>query len=146
MQHVDVSRVIHAPAAKVFERYSDFPSWTRWARLGEVSLQRPGDGCGVGAVRVIRNGPSRVVEEVTASEPPSSLTYRLISGFPLRNHVGRVAFTPQESTTTVRWQCEFDPPLPGLGPLLKVLVRTIFSRALKGLDAEMRRTGDPAAS
>lgn len=84
MQHVDVSRVIPAPTMDVFARYCDFNTWTRWSRLGKVSVQQPGDANGVGAIRLIQTGPLRIVEEVTASEAPSVLTYRLLSGLPIR--------------------------------------------------------------
>ena len=98
MQHIDVSRVVHAPTAKVFARYSDFPSWTRWSGLGKVSVRRPGDANGVGAVRVIQTGPLRIVEEVTASEPPSALTYRLLSGLPIHTTSAESPSLPMAQT------------------------------------------------
>jgi len=38
------------------------------------------------------------------------------------------------------------PKVPGLAPLFRVILAKLFSGTLEGLDTEMRRTTDPAAS
>lgn len=77
------------------------------------------------------------MEEITASQPPGTLDYRLLRGFPLRNHNGRVTFAPHDHGTKVTWQCDIDSKIPGLGPLFRVLVAKIFDRALAGLDTDL---------
>ncbi|MGM0386673.1 MAG: SRPBCC family protein [Actinomycetota bacterium] len=117
MQHVEVSCVMDAAAPVVFERFSDLPSWTQWAGLGTVSLQSGGDAKGVGALRSVRKGPLRILEDITASEVPHTIRYRLLRGLPLRDYTGRVALTSQGPSTKVTWQCEFEPRIAGTGLL-----------------------------
>ncbi|MDX5398550.1 MAG: SRPBCC family protein, partial [Actinomycetes bacterium] len=118
--------MIPAPPGVAFARYADILSWTRWAGLGRVALGRPGDVDGVGALRVIANGPVRVVEEVTAVDAPRRLDYRLVRGFPIRDHAGWVTFTPSDGGTTVLWECDFTSRIPGAGPAFRVLFAAIF--------------------
>jgi hypothetical protein len=141
MRHVAVNRMIPAPPDAVFARYADIPSWTRWASLGRASVGRPGDADGVGALRVITNGPVRVVEEVTAVDAPRRLDYRLVRGFPIRDHAGWVTFTPADGGTTVLWECHFRSRIPGAGPLFNSLFAAIFARALEGLEADLAASG-----
>lgn len=141
MRHVAVTRMIPAPPGAAFARYADIPSWTRWAGLGRVALGRPGDVDGVGALRVITNGPVRVVEEVTAVDAPRRLDYRLVRGFPIRDHAGWVTFTPSDGGTTVLWECDFTSRIPGAGPAFRVLFAAIFARALAGLEADLAAEG-----
>lgn len=91
----------------------------------------------VSVARVITSGPVRVVEEVTAVDAPQRLDYRVVSGFPLRDHAGWVTFTPVDGGTSVLWECDFAPRIPGAGRAFQVLFAAIFARALAGLGADL---------
>ena len=91
----------------------------------------------VAVARVITSGPVRVVEEVTAVDAPRRLDYRVVSGFPIRDHAGWVTFTPADGGTSVLWECDFAPRIPGAGRAFQVLFAAIFARALAGLGADL---------
>lgn len=136
--HVEVIRVLPAPIEKVFDRYTDHVGWTRWARLGRVVLAERGtpEENGVGAVREITTGGVRTVERVVAFERPRHMAYALVRGpVPMKNHLGEVDFESCEGGTRVRWRCRFDTSLPLVGPLMQLVVRGVFEKALDGLAA-----------
>lgn len=139
MQHVEVERIIAAPIEKVWARYTDHVSWSRWAGLGKVVLERDGVPApnGVGCVRAIGSGPVTVYEEVVSFEPPHRMTYRVVrGGIPMRDHLGEVVMTTCAEGTHIRWRCQFEAGIPGLGRPMRWLVTTVFRRALAGLARE----------
>jgi uncharacterized protein YndB with AHSA1/START domain len=141
MQNVEVTRVIEGPIEAVWNRYTDHVSWTDWAGIGKVTLDRKGDPPpnGVGCVRVISSAGVKVSEEVLTFEPPHRMTYRIVrGGLPLKDHLGEVTFAPQEKGTLVTWRCRFDSRIPGLGGLFRVFITRLFRHALEGLVRDMR--------
>ena len=61
-----MQKVIEAPVQAVWDRYTDHRSWTEWAGVGTVRLDRPGvpPPNGVGSVRAISSAGVKVLEEV----------------------------------------------------------------------------------
>lgn len=145
-QKVEVVRVISAPRRKVWDAYTDHASWGEWAGVGKARLDREGTPSrnGVGCVRVLGAGPVAAHEEVLKFDPPHLMTYRVVKGgLPMRNHLGEVRFEDVRGKTRVVWRCEFDSKIPGLGPLLRLIVKGVFRRALEGL--ERKRFGENAS-
>ena len=142
MQRVEVRHLIDAPIDRVWARYTDHVSWTLWAHLGRVELDPPGspDPNGVGCVRVIRNPGVSVWEEILAFDPPRRMTYRVKrGGLPMKDHLGEVTLAAQGEQTLLTWRCEFRSRVPGLGPVFRVLIRSLFRRALLGLAKDLQR-------
>lgn len=136
MQHVEVTRVFDAPRQAVWDQYTDHVSWTEWAGLGTVRLDRQGRPSpnGVGCVRVISNAGVKVYEEVLTFDPPRRMTYRVVKGgIPITNHRGEVVLEPHVRGTLVTWRCQFDSKIPGLGGAFRLLVTRLFRNALAGL-------------
>jgi uncharacterized protein YndB with AHSA1/START domain len=139
MQHVEVSQYVPAPPDAVWARYTDHRSWTDWAKVGTVTLEREGMPApnGVGCVRVISAGGTRSYEEVLAFEPPHRMTYTLRKGTaPLRDHLGEVIFTPEGAGTRVTWRCRFESRIPGLGPIMRFGISRLFATILRRLAAQ----------
>ena len=63
MQKVEVTQTINAPVQAVWDRYTDHVSWSEWAGLGTVHLEREGTPPpnGVGCVRVFSNAGLKTV-------------------------------------------------------------------------------------
>jgi len=136
VQHVEVRQHIPAPIQAVWARYTDHRSWTYWAGIGQVALERAGDPApnGVGCVRRITNRGVTVYEQVLSFEPPRRMTYRLVRGaVPIRDHLGEVLFEPRDEGTLVTWRCRFNSRIPGLGGLLQRFVTRLFENVLEGL-------------
>ena len=133
-QRVEVEHFYPAVPEAVWAVYSDHARWSEWSGLAGSRLIEPGhpDPNGVGAVRGF---VGRTREEIISFDPPKRMTYRLIGGLlPITNHLGEVTFEPQGGGTLVRWRCEFDSRVPGLGGPFQRMIRGMFERALVGLE------------
>jgi uncharacterized protein YndB with AHSA1/START domain len=136
MQRVEVHQTVPAPIDVVWDRYTDHRSWTRWAGMGTVTLDREGrpPPNGVGCVRVISNAGLAVFEEILEFEAPRRMSYRVVKGgIPIRDHLGEVLFEERGPETLVTWRCRFTSRVPGLGLPFRVLITSLFRRALRGL-------------
>jgi uncharacterized protein YndB with AHSA1/START domain len=133
---VEVERRIAAPRERVWAVYTDYVGWRRWAGIGPVRIEREGDPppFGPGCIRVVTGGGR---EEILSAEAPARLTYRVVSGLPLRDHFGEVTFSDDGDGTLVRWRCRYAPGIPLVGPLFRVVIRVVFRRALRGLAREV---------
>lgn len=144
MNTVEVQQVVSAPVEVVWKRYTDHRSWTEWAGMGTVRLEREGTPPpnGAGCVRAISNSGITAFEEVLSFDAPRRMTYRLIKGgIPITDHLGEVAFDPHPDGTLITWRCRFNSRIPGLGGLFRLLITHLFRRALRGLSREVPAAG-----
>jgi uncharacterized protein YndB with AHSA1/START domain len=136
VQHVEVQQLIAAPVQRVWDQYTDHVSWTDWAGLGRVRLEREGVPApnGVGCVRAISSFGVSVSEEVLSFDPPRRMTYRIVrGGLPIKDHLGEVVFEPRDGGTLVTWRCQFDSRIPGLGGAFRAVITRLFRNGLRGL-------------
>ncbi len=136
MQRVEVERRFSAPVQAVWDVYTDHAGWSAWAGFQNSWLEVPGDTDrnGSGAVRGFGANGVKVFEEVIDFDPPKRMTYRVVrGGLPMKNHLGEVVFEPDGDGSRIVWRCRFDSKVPGLGPLLRFVVRRVFRGALEGL-------------
>lgn len=112
---VRVRRRIAAPIERVFACLADHEGYTRLPGVRRARLLRPGthERGGVGAQREIAFGPGRVVEQITALEPPRYLAYRMIaSPFPIEHIGAEIRLREIASGTEIVWVSRFRPRLP----------------------------------
>ncbi|HEX3344944.1 MAG TPA: SRPBCC family protein [Polyangiaceae bacterium] len=136
MRRVQVERVIAAPPADVFARYTDHAGWTAWAGTGKVSLAREGtpDPNGVGCVRAFESAMG-LQEEVIEFDPPHHMAYRIArGGFPITAHRGDVRFEAHPRGTRVVWSVEFRSRIPLTERALAGFLRRMFTRLLTRFD------------
>jgi uncharacterized protein YndB with AHSA1/START domain len=140
VRKVEVKQHIEAPVERVWDRYTDHVSWSEWAGMGKVRLERQGTPApnGVGCVRVISSAGVGVHEEVLSFDRPRRMTYRVVKGgVPIRDHLGEVVFEPDGTGTLVTWRCQFNSRIPGLGGLFQALVTRMFRNALRALARQL---------
>lgn len=133
-QRVEVEHRYNATPDAVWEIYVDHARWNEWAGVGASRLVTEGssDRNGVGAVRGFSGG---TLEEVLSFEPPKRMTYTLTAGlFPIKNHLGEVTLEADGDGTLLRWRCEFDSKIPGMGGLFRRMITRMFTGALAGLE------------
>jgi uncharacterized protein YndB with AHSA1/START domain len=136
VQRVEVQQRIAAPIETVWDRYTDHASWTDWAGLGRVRLEREGvpPPNGVGCVREISRAGVAVYEEVLTFDRPHRMTYRVVrGGLPIRDHLGEVLFEARDGATLVTWRCQFNSRIPGLGVVFRLVITRLFRNALSSL-------------
>ena len=130
-----VTRTSTASAEALFDTLTDHASYKDMTPLRTRVVERPGDTDpnGVGARRRIGVvGPTQV-EEVTVFVRPTRFAYKLISGLPVRDHVGTVELTTVPEGTRVDYHVRSTPSVPGLGLVLRPLLRTAITGLLDGV-------------
>ncbi|MDX6301079.1 MAG: hypothetical protein QOF53_2293, partial [Nocardioidaceae bacterium] len=75
----------------------DVRSWAEWAPFDEVTVEQ---GHEVGEVRRLRSGVLKTRERVIGFEPPRRYVYEIVSGLPIRDHVGVILLTPTDADGT----------------------------------------------
>jgi uncharacterized protein YndB with AHSA1/START domain len=139
------------PAQRVFVEH-DFtlPPERIYAYLAEhenlsvlfgIRVERLNDGTdsrnGAGSARKLSLfGAMPFVETVTNAVPNELIEYRITKGSPLRNHAGRMVFTPTASGGThLAYEIKFE-AAPGLAQGLRVGLGNSIARGLKKVDAK----------
>jgi uncharacterized protein YndB with AHSA1/START domain len=131
-----------APPQTVFDVLTDHREYAEYTPLRRVELEREGDPPpnGVGAIRVLHAVGPPLREEVVTYEPPTRFAYRLLSGAPVRDHVGTVTLQPDGDGTRVVYALDTTPKVPLAGGAVMAVVRLSIRRLLKGVvdEAEPR--------
>jgi uncharacterized protein YndB with AHSA1/START domain len=132
---------VAAPPDLVFEVLTDHRGYADITPMRRSELEREGDPApnGVGAIRVLRSVGPPLREEVLTYEPSSRFSYRLVSGAPLRDHVGTVELTPQGSGTKVTYAVRTTPTLPLVGFAVVSVAKLAIKQLLNGIVKESER-------
>lgn len=141
MASFEFVRDIAAPPEVVFDLFTDHRGYARITRLRGAELEREGDPApnGVGAIRVLRSVGPPLREEVIAYERPSRFSYKILSGVPVRDHVGAVELSPVEGGTHVVYVVRMMPTVPiGRGAVVAV-TKLAIKQLLDGVTAEAER-------
>lgn len=134
-------RQVAAPPETVFAVLTDHRGYTKLTPLRKAELEREGEPApnGVGAIRRLTAvGPS-LREEVLAYEPATRFSYKLLSGLPVRDHVGTVELTPAAGGTKVVYAVRTTPTLPLAGGAFLVGMKFAIKQLLGGIAKESER-------
>lgn len=134
-------REVAAPPETVFDVLVDHRGYSEITPMRRVELEREGDPApnGVGAIRVLHSVGPPLREEVISYQPPSRFSYRLLSGAPMRDHIGTVALEPAGAGTKVTYAVRTTPTLPVGGAAVVAVVKLGIKRLLNGIVAESER-------
>jgi uncharacterized protein YndB with AHSA1/START domain len=134
-------RDVAAPPDVVFEIFTDHRGYADITAARSSVLERQGDPPpnGVGAIRAIQSLGPPLREEVLTYEPPRRFSYTILSGAPLRDHLGTVEMTPQDGGTRIAYAVRLMPTLPVGGAAVVAAVRLAVRQLLKGVAAEAER-------
>lgn len=132
-----LTRTTTASAESVFAHLTDHAAYASITPLRSSVLIREGVPApnGVGARRRLGLVGPPLVEEVTAYERPHRFAYRLVSGLPVRDHVGTVEIAETAAGTRVDYHVVSHPapPLPGLGQVVGFVLRQAIGGLLDGV-------------
>jgi uncharacterized protein YndB with AHSA1/START domain len=124
-----------APIEKVFDVLTNHRGIAEYMPLLRRStLDREGTPApnGVGAVRRLEAVGPAIVEEIIDYQRPTGYTYKLISGAPVRDHVGTVTLREAGTGTEATWHLRSTPKIPGLGLILAPVLKKIIGDLFKG--------------
>jgi uncharacterized protein YndB with AHSA1/START domain len=134
-------REIRASPEVVFDVLTDHRGYTGLTPLRRAELEREGDPApnGVGAIRVLSLVGPPMREEVVAYRRPSRFSYKVLSGLPVRDHLGTVELTPDGEGTRVVYAVRTTPTVPLVGAAVVAVIRRAIGQLLGSVAAESER-------
>lgn len=134
-------RQVAAPPEIVFDVLTDHRRYAEMTSLRKAELEREGDPApnGLGAIRVLTVLGPPMREEVIAYERPKRFSYTVLSGLPVRDHVGTVELTPSDGGTKVVYAVHTTPTVPVGGFAVVAGVKQGIKTLLNGVTKESER-------
>ncbi|MFN8163523.1 MAG: SRPBCC family protein [Solirubrobacterales bacterium] len=141
MASFTIQRSVTASPETVFDVLTDHRLYAAITPMRRSALEREGEPApnGVGAIRVLTSVGPPLREEVIAYEPPSRFSYKLLSGAPVRDHVGTVELSPEGGGTRMVYAVRTTPTLPYVGAAVVAVVKLAIKSLIKGISAEAER-------
>lgn len=120
---------------------TDHRRYAEMTRLRKSVLEREGEPApnGVGSIRVLTAVGPPMREETIAYERPSRFSYTVLSGLPVRDHVGTVLLEPAGDGTKVTYALRTTPTVPVAGGVVVAMVKQGITQLLNGVSAEAER-------
>jgi hypothetical protein len=139
--HFVLSRPIAAPPNTVFDVVTDHRSYSDYTPLRKAVLEREGapEPDGLGAIRALHLVGPPMREEVVGFERPNRFVYRLLSGLPVRDHVGTVTISGNGTGSLMRYEIETTPTVPLAGAAVVAAMKVAIGRLMGGVAAEAER-------
>jgi uncharacterized protein YndB with AHSA1/START domain len=135
-------RQVAAPPEIVFDVLTDHRRYTEITPLRRAELEREGEPApnGVGAIRVLAAAPGPPMrEEVLAYERPYRFSYKILSGLPVRDHVGTVELEPKDAGTEITYAVKTTPTIPLAGPVFMAILKKAIRDLIGGVAKESER-------
>lgn len=141
MASFTLTREVNAPPEVVFDVLTDHRRYAEITPLRKSVLEREGEPApnGVGAIRVLSSVGPPLREEVIAFEPSSRFSYKLLSGAPVRDHVGTVLLEPVAAGTKVTYALRTTPTVPVVGDAVVGVTKLAIKSLFNGIVAESER-------
>lgn len=140
------TREIGAPPETVFEVLTDHAGYSKLTPLRKSELEREGetDVNGVGAIRKLTVVGPPMREEVLAYEVPSRFSYTVLSGLPVRDHVGTVELSDDGGRTKMVYAVRTQPTLPVVGFAVVAAIKQAIKGLIDGVAKESERRATAA--
>jgi len=134
-------RQVAAPPETVFDVLTDHRRYTEITSLRKAELEREGEPepNGLGAIRVLTVAGPPMREEVIGYERPSRFSYKILSGLPVRDHVGTVELSPKDGGTEVTYAVKTTPTIPLAGPVFMAVLKKAIRDLIGGVAEESER-------
>lgn len=132
-------RQVAAPPEVVFDVLTDHRRYTEITPLRKAELEREGEPApnGLGAIRVLSAVPGPPMrEEVIAYERPDRFSYKILSGLPVRDHVGTVELKAANGGTEIVYAVKTTPTIPLAGPVFMAILKKAIRDLIAGVTKE----------
>lgn len=141
MASFTITREIDAPPETVFEVLTDHRRYVELTPLRRSELEREGspDPNGMGAIRKLTVVGPPMREEVIAFEAPSRFSYTVLSGLPVRDHVGTVELSGDGAQTKMVYAVRTHPTIPVVGFAIVAGVKQAIKGLIDGVAKESER-------
>jgi hypothetical protein len=120
---------------------TDHRRYAELTPLRKSELEREGDPDpnGLGAIRKLTAVGPPLREEVIAYEPDERFSYKLLSGLPVRDHVGTVKLTASGGGTEMVYAVRTQPTVPLAGSVVVAVVKQGVKGLVDGVVKESER-------
>jgi uncharacterized protein YndB with AHSA1/START domain len=147
MASFTLTREIAAPPETVFAVLTDHRKYSELTPLRKSELEREGEPApnGLGAIRKLSAIGPPLREEVIAYEPDGRFSYKLLSGLPVRDHVGTVELTAGGSGTKMVYAVRTQPTVPVVGAVVVAVVKQAVKGLIDGVARESERRAAASA-
>jgi Polyketide cyclase / dehydrase and lipid transport len=135
-------RQVAAPPEVVFDVLTDHRRYTEITPLRKAELEREGEPTpnGLGAIRVLSAVPGPPMrEEVIGYERPNRFSYKILSGLPVRDHVGTVELKVAGEGTELVYAVKTTPTIPLSGPVFMAILKKAIRDLIAGVAKESER-------
>ncbi|MBA3866943.1 MAG: SRPBCC family protein [Solirubrobacterales bacterium] len=134
-------RDVAAPPQTLFDVLTDHQGYAAFTPLRKSALEHPGEPApnGVGAIRRLTLVGPPLREEVISFQAPTRFSYKLLSGAPLRDHVGTVELTAQGAGTRMVYAVRTTPTVPVVAPLVLGVTKLAVKSLVDGICTESER-------
>lgn len=135
------TREIEAPPETVFAVLTDHRRYTELTPLRKAELEREGspDPNGTGAIRKLTAVGPPMREEVIAFDAPTRFSYTVLSGLPVRDHVGTVELSADGAGTKMVYAVRTQPTLPVVGFAVVAAIKQAIKGLIDGVAKESER-------
>jgi uncharacterized protein YndB with AHSA1/START domain len=136
-----LEREVKAPPETVFDVLTDHRRYAELTPLRKSELEREGEPApnGVGAIRRLSAVGPPIREEVVAFARPARFSYKVLSGLPVRDHLGTVSLEADGAATKLTYAVRTTPTVPLAGGLVVMAVKRGINQLLDGVSAEAER-------
>jgi len=134
-------REIKAPPETVFDVLTDHRRYAAITPMRKSVLEREGEQApnGVGAIRVLSSVGPPLREEVVVYEAPERFSYKVLSGIPVRDHMGTVLLEPAAGGTKMTYAVRTTPTLPLAGAAVVGATKQAIKLLIRGIAIESER-------
>ncbi len=129
-----ISRKVALPADKIWSVCKDFGKAPGPGVTVEVEEHGSPYAYNLGCVRVVTIGNVKVRERLIAIDPPRGFSYTILSGAPMKNHVGKAEIIPIGMKTEIRWNVEFQPKVPGIGWIVSMVTKKAVNQYIDAIE------------
>jgi len=140
VRHV-FTALVAAPRAAVFAALADPPSWPSWFPGVRAARYHGAPPYGVGTIREADVSGTRWVEEMIAWDADRPWAYTVLEASTPLAHAQVESFDVEDAPggTRVRWTLAIEPRLLQrlAAPLAPLLMRRLFERAMRNLEARL---------
>lgn len=148
MAEFTLTRRMDASPEAVFDTITDHRRYSDYTPIRRAELEREGDTepNGKGAIRALHLVGPPMRERVVAYDRPHLFTYELISGLPVRDHIGTVTVDPEGTGSRMTYRVETTPTIPLAGPVLVAGLKLSIGRLMTAVQKEAESRPAPSAS
>lgn len=141
MASFTLQRHVAAPPETVFAVLTEHHLYAAITPMRKSVLEREGDPApnGVGAIRALTSVGPPLREQVIVYEPPTRFSYKVLSGVPVRDHVGTVELSADGAGTKLVYAVKTTPTLPLVRGAVVAVVKQAIQALIRGIATESER-------